>query len=1184
MSIQVALHHKTEYHYDRPVTLMPQVIRLRPAPHCRTPILSYSLKVQPGKQFFNWQQDPYSNYLARVVFPETTCDFVVEVDLIAELIAINPFDFFVEKYAEEYPFAYEGALAIELHPFLEIKESGPLLMALVHEMRRDKLEMNDFLVELNQRLNRDIRYIIRMEPGLQTSEETLTKRSGSCRDSAWLMVQLLRHLGLAARFVSGYAIQLTADVLALDGPSGTKRDVADLHAWAEVYLPGAGWIGLDQTSGLLAGEGHIPLACTASPQNAAPISGAINFDKRPGVEDDDLGTDFRFTMTVERIVESPRVTKPYSDLQWQAIDRLGHLVDADLDAHDVRLTMGGEPTFVGIDDRDSPEWNTAALGETKRLRADTLVRRLRDRFAPGGLLHFGQGKWYPGESLPRWAFGCYWRKDGIPLWTEPHLVAEDGRDYGYGPDDAHAFISDLARRLGVNPAHGIAGFEDTWYYLWKERRLPTNVDPLQSKLDEAEERARLAKIFERGLNTVVGYALPLRRGVVEEGARWVSGAWRLRGEQMFLVPGDSPLGYRLPLDSTPWEAKEDRDEVIERDPWAERAALPTKAALHQRYYLKAPGWSTRSASAFPLAQQAAELGESNETIDSLREQECTRGASAPPKDSTRAASAPPKDSPASPAIRTALCIEPRGGRLYLFMTPQRTAEDYIELVAAIEATAKALHMPVMLEGYAPPFDPRLVHFKVTPDPGVIEVNIHPSSNWSELVQNTTTIYDEARQTRLGAEKFMLDGRHTGTGGGNHIVLGGATPADSPILRRPDLLRSLLGYWHNHPSLSYLFSGLFLGPTSQAPRIDEARNDSLYELELAFQQIPDNGHCAPWLVDRVFRHLLIDVTGNTHRAEWCIDKLFSPDSASGRLGLVEFRSFEMPPHARMSLVQQLLMRGLIARFWKNPYQEKLVRWGTQLHDRFMLPHFIAQDFREVLDELRRAGQAFCDDWFAPHHEFRFPLLGSITRDGVQIELRQAIEPWHVLGEETSAGGTARYVDSSLERVQVLVRGLIDPRHVVTCNGRRVPLHPTGVTGEYVAGVRYRAWQPPSCLHPTIPVHAPLVFDLFDRWMQRSLGGCAYHVAHPGGRAYDTFPVNANEAEGRRIARFLPLGHTPGAMPPPLAQTQPETPLTLDLRQAPPATGALVEAERDTPRAVSAIMNGKSATQKPRQPAT
>jgi uncharacterized protein (DUF2126 family)/transglutaminase-like putative cysteine protease len=1156
MSIRVALHHKTEYHYDRLVTLAPQVVRLRPAPHCRTPILSYSLKIQPGEHYLNWQQDPYSNYLARLVFPKPTRSFVVEVDVIAELTSINPFDFFIEPGAADYPFTYDKVLAVELHPYLEVKETGPKLTHLVEQMRRGQVRTIDYLVGLNRRLHEDIRYIIRMEPGIQTCEETLTRASGSCRDSAWLLVQLLRRLGLAARFVSGYLIQLTADQPALDGPSGPVHDFTDLHAWTEVYLPGAGWVGLDPTSGLLAGEGHLPLAATADPQQAAPISGSFQFDAEH--EDDEVGTDFHVAMTVTRILETPRVTKPYTEDQWRAIDSLGRNIDQELTARDVRLTMGGEPTFVGIDERDSAEWNTAALGPVKRQRADVLLRRLRDRFAPGGLLHFGQGKWYPGESLPRWAFGCYWRRDGLPLWNEPSLVAEEGRDYGYGPEDARVFIDNLARRLRVHPEHCLPGYEDAFYYLWKERRLPDNVDPLDSHLENPEERARLAKVFEQGLAKVVGYALPLCKETLSrlspvgekgrgEGAGrlvWRSGPWFMRAEHMFLIPGDSPMGFRLPLDSLPWEPPEQRQSLKEPDLWAEQRPLPTKAELNQRF-LQVP---VRRSDSFEPAASAKG--------DAL--------------------------------VRTALCVESRHGRLYVFMPPQERVEDYLELVTAIEATARSLHMPVMIEGYPPPHDGRLVHFKVTPDPGVIEVNIHPAHDWSELVHNTETLYEEARQARLCTEKFMLDGRHTGTGGGNHIVIGGPTPADSPILRRPDLLRSLIGYWHNHPSLSYLFSGLFLGPTSQAPRVDEARNDSLYELELAFQQIPEGGqigqcaarngkqecspHVAPWLVDRVFRNLLVDVTGNTHRAEWCIDKLYSPDHSSGRLGLVEFRGFEMPPHPRMSLVQHLLLRAMIARFWQKPYEQRLVRWGTELHDRFLLPHFVAQDFRDVLEELNRDGYAFDPAWFAPHFEFRFPLLGSITKDGTVLELRQAIELWHVLGEEAGAAGTVRYVDSSLERLEVKVRGMIDSRHMVTCNGRRVPLHPTGVNGEYVAGVRYRAWQPAACLHPTIAAHAPLVLDLVDTWMNRSLGGCTYHVAHPGGRAYDTFPVNANEAEGRRIARFFPFGHTPGTMTVPPETIHAEFPFTLDLRQAPQETADAAETAAATRRTFSARING------------
>jgi uncharacterized protein (DUF2126 family)/transglutaminase-like putative cysteine protease len=1112
MTIRVALNHRTSYRYDRPVSLAPHVIRLRPAPHCRTPILGYTLKVEPAEHFINWQQDPYSNYLARLVFPRPTRELRVEVDLVAEMTVIDPFDFFVEDYAEEYPFAYDAVLSRELIPYRETQPAGPKLKTLIDEMRRDGIRMVDYLVEINSRLQRLIRYIIRMEPGIQTPEETLELGRGSCRDSGWLLVQLLRHLGLAARFVSGYLIQLTADVTALDGPSGPAQDFTDLHAWAEVYVPGAGWIGLDPTSGLLAGEGHIPLACAADPITAAPITGSFSWAKA-GDEDDNVHEDFSFHMAVTRIHEDPRVTRPYTDEQWGEIEALGHRIDDDLQAHDVRLTMGGEPTFVSIDDMEGAEWNVTAQGPAKRRLAGVLLRRLRDRFASGGLLHYGLGKWYPGESLPRWALSCYWRKDGECIWREPGLVADETVNYGHGEVQARSFLTALAERLGVDPALAIPSYEDVWYHLWKERRLPVNVDPLQNKLADPDERLRLAKIFEQGLSHVVGYALPLERRRFSP-ARWVSGRWFFRQEHMYLIPGDSPMGLRLPLDSLPWAAPEDQSPVHEPDSFAARGPLPPRQAR----FPTAPGAPGRPG----LVEQ--------------RLTELPIGGSAPD------------------VIRTALCVEPRDGRLYVFVPPQRCLEDYLDLIAAVEEAVAALQMPVLIEGYTPPHDARLNHFKLTPDPGVLEVNIHPAHNWNELVKTTTALYEEARLARLGTEKFMLDGRHTGTGGGNHIVLGGPTPADSPLLRRPDLLRSLVGYWHNHPALSYLFSGLFVGPTSQAPRVDEARNDSLYELEIAFRQIPEHSAVSnqrsampPWLVDRVFRHLLVDVTGNTHRAEFCIDKLYSPDTSSGRLGLVEMRAFEMPPHARMSLVQQLLLRALIARFWRTPYTSRLVRWGPELHDRFLLPHFIHQDFQDVVFEVEQAGFPLRADWFAPHFEFRFPALGSVTRSGVRLELRQAIEPWHVLGEEVTAGGQVRYVDSSVERLQVKVNGMTDPRHVVTCNGRRVPLHPTGTNGEFVAGVRFRAAQPPSCLHPTIPVQAPLVFDLMDTWLGLSLGGCTYHVQHPGGRNPPTFPINANEAESRRAARFFGFGHTPGPVAVPPEERSPEAPLTLDLRR-------------------------------------
>ncbi len=1106
MAIRIALHHKTSYRYDRLVALSPHEVRLRPAPHARTPILSYSLSVQPEEHFINWQQDPYGNYIGRFVFPEKADHLEFTVDLVADMTVINPFDFFVEKYAETFPFAYPAQLKSELSAYLQAEEPGALQAEWVAKARADllgkPLATNDFLVAINQRLRDDIAYLLRMEPGVQTPEETLTNRSGSCRDSGWLLVQILREMGLAARFVSGYLIQLKADQEALDGPSGAVEDFTDLHAWTEVYIPGAGWIGLDPTSGMLASEGHIPLACTAMPSSAAPVSGFT----------DKAEVTFVHEMTVTRIHEDPRVTKPYSEADWLNIDKLGQQVDADLKRQDVRLTQGGEPTFVSIDDMDGAEWNTLAHGDKKRELAGNLMHRLKNHFAPGGMIHYGQGKWYPGEPLPRWALNIFWRVDGQPMWLDADLFSDEHVDDGLTSDDAGRFIAELVRTLGLLAGSPIAAYEDVLQQAQREQSLPRNIDPLSADLKAPEERRRLARLLERGLGQVAGYVLPLKAAEHDPtfmlGTSWRTSPWPIKREHLYLLEGDSPMGLRLPLATLPWVMPEERIEEFDVDPFAPRGALPSEKKERRPVLGVAPGKAKPGA---PMPKDVA-----------------------------------PRD-----VIHTALCVEVREGRLHVFMPPLKRIEDYLALVTAVERTTASLKMKLWIEGYPPPRDPRIKLLSVTPDPGVIEVNIHPAASWNELVYNVSTLYQEARLTRLGTEKFMLDGRHTGTGGGNHATLGGATAEDSPLLRRPDLLKSLITYWQVHPALSYLFSGTFIGPTSQAPRVDEARDDNLYELAIAFQQMDKvlptmHPGDKPWMVDRLLRNMLVDLTGNTHRSEFSIDKLYSPDGPTGRLGLVEFRAFEMPPHERMSLVQMLLLRALVARFWNQPYQAKLVHWGTALHDRWMLPHFVAQDIRDVARDLQAAGYAFDESWFEPFIEFRFPRFGTVVYEGVEMELRQAIEPWNVLGEEVTGGGTARYVDSSVERMQLLVRGLTDGRHVIACNGRMLPLHPTGVPGEYVAGVRFRAWSPWSALHPSIRVQAPLTFDLVDTWSGRAIGGCTYHVVHPGGRSETGSPVNANAAEARRFARFWPHGHTPGPMTVYKEDRNPSFPMTLDLR--------------------------------------
>jgi uncharacterized protein (DUF2126 family)/transglutaminase-like putative cysteine protease len=1077
MSIQVALHHRTQYRYEKAVAVGPHVIRLRPAPHCRTPILDYSLNVTPAGHLLNWQFDLHNNHLARLLFPNKIDEFVVDVDLVAEMSPFNPFGFFLEPGVEQYPFAYASELAKELEAYLWVDPIGPLLKAALGRVDRSKQGTINFLVGLNRRLRDEIQYVTRLDPGVQTCDETLEKRTGSCRDSAWLLVQILRHSGIAARFVSGYLIQLEDE----NSPNGPQTDSAAFHAWAEAFLPGAGWIGMDPTSGLLTGEGHIPLVCTPTPSNAAPIEGTVESAK----------VDFEYSMSIRRLSDSdaPATSKPFNEEAWTQVHEVAHRVDADLLAHDVRLTMGGEPTFVGIDEPESAQWNIDAFGAAKRTQGLALIESLRARIAPGGALHYGQGKWYPGEPLPRWALSCFWRADGVPVWENPALIAREDQKHNFGVSDSLQFVEALSRRLQVRA----------------ENVLPA-VD------SEAEAKP-------------TGYILPIRRRQREGRLFWSSQLWFPRPIRLLLSPGDSPIGYRIPTGAMPWVAPDELE--------YEREASPVDGRNGGR--VKLPSTPSRRMDLFTKNPEADPLPALSSTAETATE-----------------------------LIRPSLCVQPRDGRLHVFLPYTSELADYVDLLSAVEDTCQYLNLPVWLEGYPPRSDPGLRSFSVTPDPGVLEVNLPPASNWDELEQLNTVLFEEARRNRLAAEKFGYDGTHAATGGGSHIVVGGATVADSPFLRRPDLLRSMLTFWQNHPSLSYLFSGMYVGPTSQSPRIDEARTDALYELDVAFSNLP--AQCPPTAVDGLFRNLLVDVTGNSHRAEFCIDKLYPPEGRGLRLGLLELRAFEMTPHARMGLVEMLLIRALVSTFWRRPFEGSLIRWGTALHDRFMLPHFVMRDISEVLTYLRGADYNFDEQWFAAHLEFRFSKIGSIKgvsvknapirngstpADGVELELRRALEPWNVLAEETTSGGMARSVDSSFERIQVRLSGITaEGRYVVACNGRRVPLYVTGEPAESIAGLRFRARQLSAVLHPTIPVHAPLIFDIIDRWKERSVGRCAYHVTSPDGIAYVGRPLNGTEAQERRRQRFQELDPAPGVVAVPEEENNAVFPMTLDLRMVTP----------------------------------
>jgi uncharacterized protein (DUF2126 family)/transglutaminase-like putative cysteine protease len=1074
VGIKVALEHRTSYTFDRLVEVHPHVVRLRPAPHSRTPIEAYSLQVEPADHFINWQQDAFGNFLARLVFPNRARSLTITVGLIADMKIINPFDFFIEDWAEHIPFEYPKALADDLKPYLRPvdegdEDSGPgdLTASWVKNFSvAPGTRTIDFLVALNRAVNADVGYSVRMEPGVQTPDHTLRTGIGSCRDSAWLLVSILRQLGYAARFVSGYLVQLTSDVEALDGPSGPAVDFTDLHAWAEVYIPGAGWIGLDPTSGLFAGEGHIPLSATPHPESAAPITGAT----------EPCETSLDFSNVVTRVHEDPRVTLPYTEAAWGAICALGARVDERLAAGDVRLTVGGEPTFVSIDNQVDPEWTTDADGPHKRQRASELAARLKKVWAPQGLIQRSQGKWYPGEPLPRWQIGLLWRTDGEPLWRDEKLLADPWptkpETFASPPDAGLKMLGAIAEGLGLPASQVRPVYEDALSRLAGTVRLPAG-DPVspQDDLadDDADRRKALLARLEEHVAEPAAHVLPLHRRDDDSG--WASADWQLRRGRIVLLEGDSPAGLRLPLSSISWHPPEP---PFQADPLAKRGRLPVAPEPDD-----APVEDAEDAETVPVTAMVAEI---------------------------------------------------RDGLLYIFVPPTEALEDFVDLIARIEAAAVKVDCPVVVEGYGPPPDSRLQSMSVTPDPGVIEVNVAPTPSFAAQKAQLETLYEQARLTRLSTEAFDFDGTHGGTGGGNHITLGGITPADSPLLRRPDLLVSLLTYWQRHPSLSYLFAGRFVGTTSQAPRVDEGRPESLYEMEIAFAEIARlsaaKGDTKPWITDRALRHLLTDITGNTHRAEFCIDKLYSPDSARGRLGLLELRGFEMPPHYQMAMLQSLLVRALVAWFWDEPLRAPLIRHGVNLHGRYLLPHFLIHDIAEVAADLRAHGINFDNSWLDPFTEFRFPRIGTAVFDGVEIELRGAIEPWNTLGEESTAGGTARYVDSSVERIQVRLIGADRHRYVVTANGYPIPLLATDNPDVQVGGVRFRAWQPPSALHPTITVDGPLRFELVDTVTGVSRGGCTYHVSHPGGRAYDNAPVNAVEAESRRGRRFEATGFTPG----------------------------------------------------------
>jgi uncharacterized protein (DUF2126 family)/transglutaminase-like putative cysteine protease len=1099
MNTRVAVTHTLEQRFERPVRLSTHWLRLRPAPQTRARISAYSLALQPRPHFLNWVRDPFENHIARLDLPEPVKSLRIELEFIAELAPVNPFDFLMEPGAAQYPFDYPAQLRKELASYLRLVVVGPRLSAWFAQLDRTAASTVQRLEAVNRQVQATHRLSPTVSPGPVDPEGVLERREASSWELAWLLTLSLRHLGLAARFVCGYRIMF------VQAPPG--QDGVSLHAWSEVYLPGAGWIGLDPVTGLFTTESYIPLACAPDPLRVLPIVGYREACEETQVE----------RIRVRRLAPVQE-SWPYSEAHWADLRALGCHVERDITKLGLAPTLGTSLSLVSAYESEAPEWNTVALGPSKRLAAETLLQRLWRRLAPGGVPQLGQGEWYAGDTLPRWRLGCFFRADGRPLWRNPERLGWGRAGDDIGLDDARRFTEALARALGVPAANVIAAHEDALYEL-SRMRTPFEYVPTEEELSDPERRRGLAERLSRCRGEPVGYVLPIRWD--HRVGRWSSGVWHFRRDGLYLMPGDSPLGYRLPLDSLV------RDEEVSIEAQAERSQFEQRPLLPEIY-------GEVSARLSSVGAPRPEFAAADEGSDGER---------------------PP---------RTALCVEVRRGRLHVFLPPVSHLEHYVELVVGIEAAAEVIDIPVLLEGYEPPEDYRLRRFVLEADAGVLRLTLPETGRWQEQLDLLEAAYQEAARAGLCAERVMPDGRRLPSGGGSRLTLGGTRPADSPFLTRPEILRDLIAYWQRHPSLSYFFAGRAIGPSGVAPRPDEGRDEGLYELSIALQRLPQGHNSAPWVTDRVLRHLLADPSGDLKRAEIRVDQLYAPERASLRLGRILISAFETAPEERIAALQSLLVLGLLGRCARREDSGGLMRWGPALHDRFMLPGVLWQDLRSVIEDLNTVGYPFQPEWFEPLLALRFPVLGKVQLGEITLELRAAHEPWPLLAEEATGGGVARFIDVANERVQVRLSGLPLERYVLACNGRRVPLQGGAVHGEYLAGVRYKVCNPPATLHPTIPPVEALVFDLIDTWSGLAVGGCSYFPPQPEVAGSVGSPLATHsgaEPSPRerpptpplsvpprsRGGHFVPQGSRHGPMSPPPAVPDERCPYLLDLTQ-------------------------------------
>jgi uncharacterized protein (DUF2126 family)/transglutaminase-like putative cysteine protease len=1098
VTTRIAITHRIDRSFSKTIELATHWVRLRPAPEAPARITAYSLQLEPLPHFVNWLRDPFENHIARLDLPEPLPYLNLAVEILAELEPKNPFDFLVEPYAAKHPFEYTEQQQKELAPYLALGELSARTRAFFETLKRAPVatiqRVSETVDTLMAAFPDFVPAPINSTQGPPDLEALFAKGTGSAWDLAWLFTLSLRELGLATRFVCGYHVQLAE--------AEDQHDSVRMHAWTQAFIPGAGWLGIDPSSGLFTNEMFIPLSSGADPTRVQPLVGTRAPCEESRVE----------SLRVRRLAPAePRW--PFTETQWSDICALGAHVQRDLEEQRVFLSTGMNLSFVATGS-GSQEWHTHALGPEKLHMAEQLLTRLLQRTAAGAVQHVAQSEWFAGEGLPRWKLIGLARSDGHPVWRDPARSGStpDARTSDADLLGASDFANAFARALGVAPAYVTSAHEDPLHNMWRGQ-LPLDRIPTPSELDDPESRRKLAERFSQLADEPVGYVLPL--AWEHSTGRFRSGIWRFRRPGLHLIPGDSPIGYRLPLDSVIEDKAAVLESQFERSPFDERGQLPDFHGV-------------------------------------VRER--LAGAVAQP--SSRDASPP----------RTAVCVQARAGKLYVFLPPLSHAEHYLEVVAAIEVAAEATEQQPILEGYEPPEDFRLRRFVLEPDPGVLKVELPEAYTFPVQLDLLQTVFDEAQELGLGMQRVTPDGTIIGTGGGGRLSLGGLRPEYSPFLRRPELLSGLIAYFQRHPSLSYLFAGRMIGPSGPAPRPDEGRDAALYELEIALSQMPKGEVSALWRGDRMLRHLLTDPSGAIKHAEIRMDHLYAPERDSKRLGRVFIHAFELAPHPHIAVLHTLLVHALLGRFARASDSGELARWGSALHDRFMLPDVLLSDLREVIEELREVGYPFQIEWFAPLVALRFPELGQVLIGQISLGLQTALEPWPLLAEEVTSGGVSRFIDAANERLQIKLTGLAPGRYVLACNGNSVPLQETGTHGEYVAGVRYKIANPPSTLHPTIAPVGALVFDLIDTWTGRAIGGCTYLPPRTQLWGASGVPLSdgnwpnvGDEAAPERVVpspqtslaplskagRFLPYGSGLGPMATPPLYSDPHCPYLLDL---------------------------------------